>query len=83
VFGVPDCGKVCSEQHVPGYLQRWEELRQAGVSKILCVAVGDAAAADSWAASLNLDASKVQVGAGRKQEFVAGCNVCLGQHDPV
>ena len=38
---------------------------------------------DSWAASLNLDASKVQVGAGRKQEFVAGCNVCLGHHDPV
>ena len=69
VFGVPDCGKVCSEQHVPSYLHRLDELRRLGINKILCVAVGDAAAADSWAHKLSLDdGSKVQVrGAGAQE----------------
>ncbi len=63
LFGVPDCGKVCSEQHVPGFLQRWDELRRLGVNKILCVAVGDAAAADAWAQKVGIaDGSKIQVG---------------------
>lgn len=62
LFGVPDCGKVCSEQHVPSYLARLGELRQLGVSKILCVAVGDEAAAKAWAAQQELaDGSKIQV----------------------
>ncbi|KAI3438766.1 hypothetical protein D9Q98_001184 [Chlorella vulgaris] len=62
VFGVPDCGKVCSEQHVPGFLQRCDDLRNAGVSRVLCVAVSDAAAADAWAEKLSLgDGSKIQV----------------------
>lgn len=62
VFGVPDCGKVCSEQHVPGFLQRCDDLRSAGVSRVLCVAVSDAAAADAWADKLSLgDGSKIQV----------------------
>ncbi|KAL4426668.1 hypothetical protein ABPG77_004724 [Micractinium sp. CCAP 211/92] len=66
VFGVPDCGKVCSEVHVPSFLSAWDELRQHGVSRLLCVAVGDAAAADAWARSLGdgvADGSKVQVAA--------------------
>jgi peroxiredoxin len=62
LFGVPDCGKVCSEQHLPSYLQQWDELRRLGVTKILCVAVGDPAAADSWASKMKVDdGSKIQV----------------------
>lgn len=64
VFGVPDCGKVCSETHVPSYLAAWDELRRHGVTRLLCVAVGDPAAADAWARSLGdgvADGSKVQV----------------------
>lgn len=69
VFGVPDCGKVCSEQHVPSFLQRGDELRRLGVNKILCVAVGDAAAADAWAQKVGIaDGSKIQVG--------VGCGLC-------
>lgn len=69
VFGVPDCGKVCSEQHVPSFLQHWNELRRLGVNKILCVAVGDAAAADAWAQKVGIaDGSKIQVG--------VGCGLC-------
>lgn len=72
VFGVPDCGKVCSEKHVPGYLAAWDELQRQGVTRLLCVAVGDPAAADAWAASLGdgvADGSKVQVAADTNGAF--------------
>lgn len=66
LFGVPDCGKVCSETHVPSFLAAWDELRQRGITRILCVAVGDPAAADAWAQRLGAgvaDGSKVTVAA--------------------
>ncbi|KAL4425536.1 hypothetical protein ABPG75_009552 [Micractinium tetrahymenae] len=72
VFGVPDCGKVCSESHVPSYLAAWDELRQHGVTRLLCVAVGDPAAAHGWARSLGAgvaDGSKVQVVADANGAF--------------
>ncbi|PSC76903.1 dynamin-related 1E-like [Micractinium conductrix] len=72
VFGVPDCGKVCSETHVPGYLAAWDDLRRLGVTRLLCVAVGDAAAADAWASKLGAgvaDGSKVTVAADTNGAF--------------
>ncbi|EFN57532.1 hypothetical protein CHLNCDRAFT_143139 [Chlorella variabilis] len=82
VFGVPDCGKVCSEQHVPSFLQRGDELRRLGISKILCVAVGDPAAADSWAQKLSLsDGSKIQVVADTNGAFTRFLGVELAAPD--
>ena len=72
MFGVPDCGKVCSETHVPGYLAAWDDLRRLGVTRLLCVAVGDAAAADAWASKLGAgvaDGSKVTVAADTNGAF--------------
>jgi peroxiredoxin len=60
VFGVPDCGKVCSEQHVPEYLAQADKLRQLGITQILCVAVGDPSAAQQWAETVKVDPSKVR-----------------------
>ena len=63
MFGVPDCGRVCSEQHLPGYLREAERFRALGISKILCVVVGDAAAAQEWARGLKVDPSKASTAA--------------------
>lgn len=72
LFGVPDCGKVCSEAHVPSFLRAWDELRRHGITRILCVAVGDPAAADAWAQRLGAgvaDGSKVTVAADANGAF--------------
>lgn len=63
IFGVPDCGKVCSEQHLPSYLKEYDNLRKVGVSKIFCIVVGDAEAAQAWAKKQKIDSSKVTVAA--------------------
>lgn len=70
MFGVPDCGKVCSETHLPGYLAELDALRRLGVSKVLCVAVGEPAAAQRWAEQLRVDPSQVR---GARSSFLFSC----------
>lgn len=50
LFGVPDMGKVCSEQHLPSYEKVADELKVLGVHKVYAVAVAKPDAAKEWAA---------------------------------
>lgn len=40
---------TCSAKHVPGYVEKFEELKQAGVDEIWCVSVNDAFVMGAWA----------------------------------
>lgn len=44
-------GKVCTERHLPGYKAAAEELKKAGVKKVVCVTVADPLLVAEWAAS--------------------------------
>jgi glutaredoxin/glutathione-dependent peroxiredoxin len=44
-------GKVCAERHLPGYKAAAEELKKAGVKKVVCVTVADPALVADWAAT--------------------------------
>ena len=42
VIGVPGAfTKVCSAKHLPGYVNNYEEAKNKGVTKIICVSVND------------------------------------------
>ncbi|MGH6625600.1 MAG: peroxiredoxin [Burkholderiaceae bacterium] len=40
---------TCSAQHVPGYVEKFDELKAAGVDEIWCVSVNDAFVMGAWA----------------------------------
>ena len=44
---------TCSAQHVPGYLDKFAELKTAGVDEIWCVSVNDAFVMGAWARDQN------------------------------
>jgi peroxiredoxin len=49
LFGVPGAfTPTCSDYHLPGFVLRRDELRDAGVDKVACVAVNDVYVMAAW-----------------------------------
>ena len=46
---------TCSAKHLPGYLEKFSELKAAGVDEIWCVSVNDAFVMGAWARDVKSD----------------------------
>ena len=50
IFALPGAfTPTCSAKHVPGYVEKFEELKKAGVDEIWCLSVNDAFVMGAWA----------------------------------
>ncbi|MBE0547569.1 MAG: peroxiredoxin [Rubrivivax sp.] len=80
VFALPGAfTPTCSAKHVPGYMERADALKAAGVDEIWCVSVNDAFVMGAWGRDQKT-AGKVRMMADGSAEFAkaAGLTLDLG-----
>jgi peroxiredoxin len=77
VFGLPGAfTPTCSAKHVPGYVQKVDELKKAGVDEIWCVSVNDAFVMGAWAREQKA-AGKVRMLADGSADFAKATGLTL------
>lgn len=67
---------TCSAKHVPGYMQKFSELKAAGVDEIWCVSVNDAFVMGAWARDQKTD-GKVRMLADGDAAFAKATGLTL------
>lgn len=68
LFGVPGAfTPTCSEQHLPGFVVRAEDLKAKGVETIACVAVNDAFVMGAWADAQGIDGQVTMLADGNAE----------------
>ncbi|KAK9848660.1 hypothetical protein WJX84_012173, partial [Apatococcus fuscideae] len=55
VFGVPDMGPVCSEKHVPGYLELMDEILGCGIDQVYCICHAPTEEVATWSESVGIE----------------------------
>ncbi|MFM6992472.1 MAG: peroxiredoxin [Rhodoferax sp.] len=55
---------TCSAKHVPGYVEKFNDLKAAGVDEIWCVSVNDAFVMGAWARAQGTDGKVRMLGDG-------------------
>jgi glutaredoxin/glutathione-dependent peroxiredoxin len=77
IFGLPGAfTPTCSAKHVPSYVQKFDELKKAGVDEIWCVSVNDAFVMGAWARDQNAS-GKVRMLADGSAEFAKATGLTL------
>lgn len=70
LFAVPGAfTPTCSAKHLPGYVEKMEELKAAGVDEVACTSVNDAFVLGAWSKSGN--AGDIAMLADGNAEFAA------------
>lgn len=67
---------TCSAKHVPGYLEKFSELKAAGVDEIWCISVNDAFVMGAWARELKTS-NKVRMLADGDAAFTKATGLTL------
>ena len=77
IFGLPGAyTPTCSAKHVPGYVEKADALKAAGVDEIWCVSVNDAFVMGAWARDQHT-AGKVRMLADGSADFAKATGLTL------
>jgi len=65
LFAVPGAfTPTCSNKHLPGYLERYDEFKTKGIDTIACMAVNDAFVMDAWSKAKGADGKVLMLADG-------------------
>ena len=77
LFAVPGAfTPTCSQQHLPGFVNKAEELTDKGIDTVACMSVNDVFVMDAWGKSQNAN-EKVLMLADGNGEFTAALGLQL------
>lgn len=77
LFSVPGAfTPTCSARHLPGFVQKADELKAKGIDEIACTAVNDAFVMGAWSKSASAD-DKVTMLADGNGEFVKALDLTM------
>ncbi len=77
IFAVPGAfTPTCSAKHVPGYLEKYAELKASGVDEIWCLSVNDTFVMGAWAREQKT-AGKIRMLADGSAEFAKAAGLTL------
>ena len=63
LFGLPGAyTSVCSEKHLPGYINMYEEYKKKGIDKIICISVNDPFVMNAWGKENNVGEKVLMMG---------------------
>jgi peroxiredoxin len=63
IFGLPGAyTSVCSAQHLPGYVNMFDQYKEKGVDYIICISVNDPFVMDAWGKDHNVGEKILMVG---------------------
>ena len=77
IFALPGAyTPTCSAKHVPGYVERYADLKASGVDEVWCVSVNDAFVMGAWARDQKTD-GKVRMLADGSADFTKATGLTL------
>lgn len=77
LFAVPGAfTPTCSAKHLPGFVERYDELKAKGVDIVACISVNDAFVMDAWGKSQNVG-DKIVMLADGNGEFAEATGLTL------
>ena len=77
LFAVPGAfTPTCSLKHLPGFIEKADEIKSKGVDNIACVSVNDAFVMDAWGKSAGAGDKIMMLADGNAQVPCAGCPGC-------
>ena len=81
IFGLPGAfTPTCSEQHLPGFVERAEELRAKGVDAIACLTTADFFVLKAWAEQRNVGDAVDMLSDGN-HEFIRKTDMAIDLSD--
>ena len=63
IFGLPGAyTSVCSEKHLPGYVNKFEQYKEKGIDHIICISVNDPFVMSAWGKEHNVGDKILMIG---------------------
>ena len=69
IFGLPGAfTPTCSAKHLPGFVSMFNQLKEKGIKKVICISINDPFVMDAWGKTHNVE-NKVIMLADSRGEF--------------